>query len=114
MRWIGRFPRFSVATGLGAEEGKVKQAIAIHISEFLFEMGEDGAEGNVHGDGGAIANLGSILAGRSPVILWAVLPSLHPIAVTPDAPEQLAWNWFGFSTIVDKSLLRLWFYLILL
>jgi len=30
----------------------VKQAIAIHISEFLFEMDEDRAEGNVHDDRG--------------------------------------------------------------
>jgi len=30
----------------------VKQAIAIHISEFLFGMDEDRAEGNVHDDRG--------------------------------------------------------------
>jgi len=32
VRWIGRSPRFSVATGLGAEEGKVKQAIACGLA----------------------------------------------------------------------------------
>ena len=30
----------------------MKRAIAIHISEFLFEMDEDRAEGNVHDDRG--------------------------------------------------------------
>jgi hypothetical protein len=41
---------FSITTGLKTEKCEAKQSIAVKISKFLFEVGEKGNEGDIHGD----------------------------------------------------------------